>query len=182
MTIDQSFFARSALEVARELIGVELTFKGVGGIIVETEAYLPDDPASHSYIGQRPRNMSMWAGPGSAYVYLIYGVHYCLNIACLPGSAVLIRALEPRSGISLMHRRRKLKDIKMLCSGPGKLAQALSINRKHDGMTIVEKPFSVVAPTAPHTIITGPRIGITKATHQPWRFGLQDSRFLSQKF
>lgn len=179
---DRAFFARSALDVADAMIGLELTLDGVGGIIVETEAYLRDDPASHSFRGPTARNASMFAGPATSYVYLIYGMHWCLNAACLPGSAVLIRALEPTRGIDTMRERRGVSSLRQLCSGPGKLAQALGINRSHDGLPLIEEPF-VLRPcrTSPPRV-TGPRIGIRHATHLPWRFGAAHSPYVSRRF
>ena len=167
--------------MARALIGIDLLYDGVGGRIVETEAYLADDPASHSFIGPRTRNRSMWGKPGTAYVYLIYGMHYCLNIVCEPGTAVLIRALEPAHGISTMQQRRRLDDVRKLCSGPGRLAQALGIALQQDGLDMLARPFRLTMIESDHQIAIGTRIGITKAAEQPWRFGLKDSAFLSKK-
>lgn len=179
---DKSFFARNALEVAAALIGVELTLDGVGGIIVETEAYLPDDPASHSFAGKTMRNASMFAGPATSYVYRIYGLHWCLNAACLPGSAVLIRALEPTRGMAIMQERRGTTDLRQLCSGPAKLAQALGITRAHDGLALTEAPFALEVGRAMPPLISGPRIGISRAADLPWRFGEAGSRYLSRRF
>ena len=179
---DKSFFARSALDVAAAMIGLELTFDGVGGIIVETEAYLPDDPASHSFKGPTARNASMFAGPGTSYIYLIYGLHWCLNAACLPGSAVLIRALEPTQGLDRMQERRGTRDLRLLCSGPAKLAQALGLTRAHDGTSVIEAPFTLKAPLDRPPLVTGPRIGISRAADRPWRFGKANSPYLSRRF
>jgi DNA-3-methyladenine glycosylase len=179
--LNRSFFARNAVDVARAMIGMELRLDNVGGMIVETEAYLADDPASHSFIGKRTRNRSMWGEPGTAYVYLIYGMHLCLNIVCQPGSAVLIRALEPRHGIKTMQQRRGVEDVRKLCSGPGRLAQALGIQPHHDGMDTLARPFRLAAIASDHDVAIGKRIGISKAADQPWRFGLKASPFLSKK-
>jgi DNA-3-methyladenine glycosylase len=175
-------FDRPALELAPELIGAVLLVDGVGGRIVEVEAYRPDDPASHSFSGPTPRNASMFAGPGRAYVYRSYGIHWCLNFTAWRGSAVLIRALEPLAGLELMAERRGASDPRLLCSGPGRLSQALGITRELDGLMLDQPPFAVSAAEATVEIVTGPRIGITKAMDEPWRFGLSGSRFVSRPF
>jgi DNA-3-methyladenine glycosylase len=180
--LEADFFARSALEVAPALIGIELACKGASGLIVETEAYLADDPAAHSYRGPTPRNRSMFGPPGRAYVYHIYGVHWCLNAVCLPGTAVLIRALEPLSGLAAMRRRRGRKDARLLCAGPGRLCQALGIDRRHDGLPLTEPPFALRHGATEVALAIGKRIGITRAIDQPWRFGLKDSPYLSRRF
>jgi DNA-3-methyladenine glycosylase len=179
---DVSFFARGAVEVAADLIGAEFTVSGVGGIIVETEAYLPDDAASHSFSGTTPRNRAMFGPPAHAYVYLSYGLHWCLNFVCLPGSAVLIRALEPKRGIETMQARRGVREERLLCSGPGRVGQALAINREQDGLPLSEKPFRLSLPVKRPPISAGVRVGITKAVDHPWRFGLANSPFVSRKF
>jgi DNA-3-methyladenine glycosylase len=179
---DEGFFARDAVTVAREMIGMMLTLDGSGGLIVETEAYLGDDPASHSYRGETKRNRSMFGAPGRAYVYRIYGMHWCLNAVCLKGSAVLIRALQPLEGLVPMAERRGTGNPRLLCSGPGRLAQAMGIDSRHDGMPLFAEPFTLKAPVTSHRLSTGPRIGISKATEQPWRFGLEGSPFLSKAF
>jgi len=176
------FHSRSE-DAARALIGWTLTMDGVGGRIVETEAYHPEDPASHSFSGPTSRNAVMFGPVGHIYVYRSYGIHWCMNLVCGdgPGSAVLIRALEPTVGLDQMRERRGTDDVRRLCSGPGKLCQALGVTRAHDGLAVDTPPFALT-PGGPAGIITGPRIGITKAAHVPWRFGEAGSRFLSRPF
>ncbi len=180
--MEPSFFERDASIVAPELIGAELHVDGAGGIIVETEAYEPDDPASHSFRGESPRNRAMFGPAGRAYVYRSYGIHWCLNFVCRPGSAVLIRALQPLSGLSEMEGRRGRNDPLLLCSGPGRLCQALGITIDHDGMSLFEEPFRLKEAEVPALVSTGPRIGISQATDRPWRFGLQGSAYVSKRF
>lgn len=175
------FFARDALTVAADMLGLELSFGETGGIIVETEAYLPGDPASHSFRGPSPRNRSMFGSPGHAYVYLIYGLHWCLNAVCLPGSAVLIRALQPTRGLGLMRQRRGTEDARRLCNGPARLCQALGIAKEQDGLPLDVAPFVLRRALENPTLVTSPRIGITKAADQPWRFCLKGSHYLSRK-
>ncbi|WP_244530127.1 DNA-3-methyladenine glycosylase [Rhizobium sp. NFR07] len=177
-----TFFSRPATTVARDLIGVELEFDGSAGIIVETEAYERDDPASHSFRGESPRTRTMFGPPGHAYVYRSYGIHWCLNFVCLPGSAVLIRALQPVSGIAEMEARRGRNDPLLLCSGPGRLCQALGVTVAHDGLSLFAPPFRLAAPEVSPLVVTGPRIGITRAVEHPWRFGLEGSAYLSKRF
>ncbi len=181
----RSFFARPVHDVAPELIGATLTVGGAGGIIVEVEAYHHSDPAAHSYIGETERNRVMFGPPGFAYVYRSYGIHWCLNFVCEvkgSASAVLIRALEPTQGLSLMRRRRGLSKTHALCSGPGKLAQALGVSLKHNGLPLDRPPFELRARENKPEIVTGPRIGITKAVDHRWRYGLKGSGFLSRPF
>ena len=173
---------RPSLELARELIGATLLVDGVGGVIVETEAYRPDDPASHSYAGPTARNAAMFGPPGRAYVYRSYGIHWCMNVVGHSGSAVLLRAIEPTTGIEVMRARRGVDDVRALCSGPGKLCQALGISREHDGAPLDAPPFELAPRTRRPSIVVGPRIGITKAMEQPWRFGVKGSPYVSRRF
>jgi DNA-3-methyladenine glycosylase len=180
-----AFFARSVLEVAPDLIGATMLVNGVGGIIVEIEAYHHTEPAAHSFRGPTPRNAVMFGPPGFTYVYRSYGIHWCINFVCEKqgsASAVLIRALEPTHGIAAMRRRRHLDDERSLCSGPGKLTEALDITDKHNGFALDAPPFALHARTIRPEIATGVRIGITKAVELPWRYGLKGSRFLSKPF
>lgn len=181
----QDFFARSVHKVAPDLIGATVLFNGVGGVIVEVEAYHFSDPAAHSYIGPTERNAVMFGPPGYLYVYRSYGIHWCMNFVCEPdgvAGAVLIRALQPVEGLAAMRRRRGVSEERQLCSGPGKLCQALGITRAHNAFALDKKPFQLFARTGPACVVTGPRIGITKAADKPWRYGLKDSRFLSKPF
>ena len=178
------FYARPVLDLARELIGCALTVDGVGGLIVETEAYHAGDPASHSFAGPTSRNAAMWGPAGHAYIYRIYGIHWCLNVVGgdEPGAAVLIRALEPTHGLDLMRARRGVADARALCSGPGKLAQALGVTGTFDGRALDAPPFALTPRERDVAIVTGPRIGITKAADELWRFGLAGSHYLSRPF
>lgn len=180
--LDACWFTRGAVEAARDLIGVELTVDGVGGVIVETEAYEANDPASHSYRGPSARNAAMFGPPGTAYIYRSYGLHWCLNAVCLPGSAVLIRALAPTCELDVMRGRRGVEDEARLCAGPGRLTQALGIDLTFNGMPLDRPPFRLAGPASPVAVVSGPRIGITKAADLPWRFGLSGSRYLSRPF
>lgn len=178
-------FIGNSDELARELIGAVLLVEGVGGRIVETEAYDRTDPASHSYSGPTPRNEAMFGPPGRAYVYRSYGIHWCLNFVCREkdhGAGVLIRAIEPLEGIDAMRARRGLDDVRLLCSGPGRVGQALGITRDLNGTRLDRPPFKVFAREDDYPIACGPRIGITKAMEVHWRFGLAGSRFLSRRF
>jgi DNA-3-methyladenine glycosylase len=181
----RSFFARSVHKVAPELIGATLLVDGVGGVIVEVEAYHHTDPAAHSYRGPTERNAVMFGAPGVAYVYRSYGIHWCLNFVCEQegsASAVLIRALEPRQGLGLMRRRRGMSDERALCSGPGKLCEALGVTIKHNGLPLDRAPFDLRAREGKPEVVIGARIGISKAVEQPWRYGLKGSPYLSKPF
>jgi DNA-3-methyladenine glycosylase len=181
--IGRDFFARSVHQVAPDLIGVTFLCDRVGGVIVEVEAYDHEDPAAHGYGGRTARNASMFGQPGHAYVYRSYGIHWCVNLVCEEegsASAVLIRALEPTRGSDVMRERRKVDDVRALCSGPGKLTQALAITGAHDGLPLDRPPFELVAREVEPEIVRGPRIGISKAVDQPWRYGLAGSRYLSR--
>ena len=180
--LNHEFFERDAVDVVRELIGVELLVAGVGGWIIETEAYTPDDPASHSHRGRTARNATMFGPPGRAYVYRSYGLHWCLNAVCRPGSAVLLRAIEPICGVDVMRARRSVDSMRLLASGPGRLCQALAIDRTYDGASLFETPFRLGAARPDLEVICGPRVGITRATTNPWRFGLAGSPYLSCRF
>ena len=183
--LNASFFARSVHDVAPELIGATLLFDGVGGRIVEVEAYHHTDPAAHSFNGPTPRNAVMFGPPGFAYVYRSYGIHWCLNFVCEPqgsASAILIRALEPLESVAKMRRRRGLKDERLLCSGPGRVCEALGISIVHNGLRLDRPPFKLIARSEKPEIAAGVRIGITKAAELPWRYGLAGSRFLSKPF
>lgn len=179
-TLPASFFSRPAPDVARDLIGVTLLVDGVGGPLVEVEAYDEADPASHSFKGPTPRNAAMFGPPGHAYVYRIYGIHWCLNFVCQPGSAVLIRALEPLHGLAEMRARRGGPGERQLCSGPGRLCQALGVSMAQNGLSLDLPPFDLLPAEASHDVATGPRIGITKGVETPWRFARRGSPFLSR--
>ncbi|MEK1894574.1 MAG: DNA-3-methyladenine glycosylase [Rhizobium sp.] len=177
----QRFFERDAIAVARDLLGCHLNVGDVGGRITETEAYFPDDEASHSFRGPTQRNGAMFGRPGNVYIYRIYGMYWCLNFVCTTGSAVLIRAIEPAAGITTMTERRGSDVLTQLCSGPGKLCQALGIDLSLNDRLLDRPPFSIT-PSAPIEIVAGKRIGITKNAEAPWRFGISGSRYLSRPF
>jgi DNA-3-methyladenine glycosylase len=181
----RGFFDRSVHAVAPDLIGATLLFNGVGGVIVEVEAYHQTDPAAHSFGGRTERNAVMFGPPGYAYVYRSYGIHWCLNFVCEPegvASAVLIRALAPTRGLAAMRRRRGVADERLLCSGPGRLAEALGITDAQYGLPLDRPPFEILRRTDAVEIAIGQRIGLTKAIERPWRFGLKGSRFVSKPF
>jgi DNA-3-methyladenine glycosylase len=183
--LKRAFFARSVHEVAPDLIGATLLVNGVGGVIVELEAYHHTDPAAHSFNGPTPRNAVMFGPGGSVYVYRSYGIHWCVNFVCEregSASAVLIRALEPTQGIAAMRRRRGVQEARSLCSGPGKLTEALGITHAHNGLALDLPPFALYARIGTIEVATGVRIGITKAVELPWRYGLKGSKFLSKPF
>jgi len=171
--------------VARRLIGSTLLIGGVGGVIVETEAYDEAEEASHAYGGVRPRSAALFGPPGRAYIYRSYGLHWCLNFVCREeghGAGVLIRALEPTTGIAKMIARRGLEDPRLLCSGPGRLCQALAVTDALLCKRLDRPPFRLIAGELKPVVAVGLRIGITKAVSTPWRFGLKGSRFLSKPF
>ena len=171
--------------LAQQLIGTFFSFRGTGGIIVETEAYDEADPASHSFGGKTPRNAVMFGPPGHLYVYRSYGIHWCVNVVCCPsgqGAAVLIRAIKPVKGIPLMQKRRAMTDVRLLCSGPGRLCQALGITGSDNGLSLDSLSCRIEPSPHPVTIVSGPRIGISRAKETPWRFGLAGSPFLSRTF
>jgi DNA-3-methyladenine glycosylase len=179
----RSFFARSVHEVAPDLIGVTLLVDGVGGRIVEVEAYDQEDPASHGHRGRTARNEAMFGPPGHAYVYRSYGIHWCLNLVCAAEGvpeAALIRALEPTAGLDVQRRRRGVEDVLALCSGPGKLCQALGVTREQDGLPLDRKPFRLEERAQPPQIVTAPRVGLTRATELSWRYLERDSPFPSR--
>jgi DNA-3-methyladenine glycosylase len=184
--LTEAFFDRSVHEVARDLIGCSLRVGGVGGVIVEVESYHADDPACHAYVGRTDRNAVLFDRPGLAYVYFSYGVHNLLNAVCeSPGSAaaVLIRALEPAWGVDRMRERRGRGEARALCSGPGKLTEALGVDLRHNGTSLLAPPFELGARTGPWEVVevaTAPRVGISRGAEYPWRFCAADSRFLSR--
>jgi DNA-3-methyladenine glycosylase len=183
MRLPAAFFARSVHAVAPELLGVELLVDGVGGPIVEVEAYDGEDPASHGFRGPTPRNASMFGPPGHAYVYRSYGIHWCLNLVCEEegrAAAVLLRALRPEHGLEEMRARRGVEREQLLCAGPGRLCQALAVTREHDGLALDAAPFELRARAAEPPIAAGPRIGISVAREAPWRYTIAGSRWLSR--
>jgi DNA-3-methyladenine glycosylase len=181
-------FSAPSHQVARRLIGVTLLIDGVGGRIVETEAYDRDDPASHSFNGPTPRNAAMFGPPGRAYVYRSYGIHWCLNFVCREeghGAGVLIRAIEPTAGLERMRARRGLEDTHLLCAGPGRVGQALAVDASFNGLPLDAPPFQLLpAPEGQPDVQVdvGPRIGISKAVELAWRFGERGSKYLSRRF
>jgi DNA-3-methyladenine glycosylase len=183
--LQRSFFARSVHEVAPDLIGATLLVNGVGGVIVEVEAYHHTEPAAHSFRGPTPRNQVMFGPPGFSYVYRSYGIHWCVNFVCEKAgsaSAVLIRALEPTHGLAAMRRRRGIEDERALCSGPGKLCEALGITIQTSELPLDQPPFALHARVGKPEVVAGIRIGITKAVDLPWRYGLKGSKFVSKPF
>ena len=183
--LTRSFFNRSVLEVAPDLIGATLLVDGVGGRLVEVEAYHHTDSAAHSFRGMTGRNAVMFGPPGYAYIYRSYGIHWCLNFVCEPAgsaSAVLIRAIEPTAGLPLMRRRRGTADERLLCSGPGRLCEAMRVTDRHYGLALDAPPFALFARAGKVEVVAGPRIGLTKAIDLPWRYGEKGSRFLSKPF
>jgi DNA-3-methyladenine glycosylase len=183
--LTRRFFDRSVHEVAPELIGATLLVGGVGGTIVEVEAYHHTDPAAHSYRGRTERNAVMFGPAGYAYVYRSYGIHWCLNFVCEgegSAAAVLVRALQPTKGLAAMRQRRGMADERLLCSGPGRLCEALGVTHAHNGLRLDRAPFALYASKGTADVVSGPRIGITKAVERPWRYGLAGSPFLSKPF
>jgi DNA-3-methyladenine glycosylase len=183
--LKRSYFGRSVHDVAPDLIGATLLVNGVGGIIVEVEAYHHTEPAAHSFNGPTPRNLVMFGPPGFSYVYRSYGIHWCMNFVCEKAgsaSAVLIRALEPTHGLAAMRRRRGVEDERALCSGPGKLCEALGITIETSELPLDQPPFALYARIGKADVAAGVRIGITKAADLPWRYGLRGSKFLSKPF
>jgi len=183
--LGRGFFARSVHEVAPELVGSTLLVDGVGGRIVEVEAYDAEDPASHGFRGQTARNRAMFGPAGHAYVYRSYGIHWCLNLVCgregVP-EAVLVRALEPTHGLERMRERRGLEDERLLCAGPGRLCQALGVTAAHDRLALDAPPFALLPAEEGVAVARGPRVGITRAADLPWRYGLAGSSFVSRRF
>jgi DNA-3-methyladenine glycosylase len=183
--LTRTFFDRSVLEVAPELIGATLLVGGIGGVIVELEAYHHTEPAAHSYGGRTSRNAVMFGPAGVAYVYRSYGIHWCLNFVCEgegSAAAVLLRAVQPVKGLAVMRRRRGLSDERLLCSGPGRLCEALAVTHADNGRRLDRPPFALFARPETVKVVTGPRIGISKAVELPWRYGLAGSPFLSKPF
>jgi DNA-3-methyladenine glycosylase len=183
--LKRSFFDRSVHEVAPDLIGATFLFNNVGGVIVEVEAYHHTEPAAHSFRGPTVRNSVMFGPAGFSYVYRSYGIHWCVNFVCEKegsAAAVLIRALEPTHGLAAMRRRRGLDDERALCSGPGKLTEALGITREHNGLALDAPPFALHARKETVDVVSGIRIGLTKAVNLPWRYGLKGSKFVSKPF
>jgi DNA-3-methyladenine glycosylase len=178
----EAFFSRDVTDVAKALLGATVTVGGTGGIITETEAYHPEEPASHAHRGETPRNRAMFLGPAHVYVYRSYGLHWCLNFVCAGNAAVLVRALEPTEGLGTMRERRGVEDHRLLCSGPGKLCEALGVTGTLDGVKLPNPAIGLELPGSTVDIVAGPRIGISKATELRWRFGIAGSRYLSRGF
>ena len=181
--LSRDFFARSVHDVAPELVGCTLLVDGVGGRIVEVEAYDADDPASHGYRGPTARNRAMFGPPGHAYVYRSYGMHWCLNLVCAEEGrpeAALVRALEPLAGVDRMRERRGLEAERLLCSGPGRLCQALGVTGEHDGLALDRRPFELRAAAEAAAVARSARVGITRAAELPWRYVLAGSPYLSR--
>ena len=180
MSFPQQIVGLDAVALARRLIGATLVVRGAGGLVIETEAYGRDDPASHSFRGPTRRNASMFGPAGHAYVYRSYGIHLCLNVVARPGEAVLIRALAPTAGLDLMRTRRRGSP--QLCSGPGRLAEALGVRIEDDAAPFDGTDLSLTLPSAAPELLAGPRIGISRAQDLPWRFGLAGAQGLSRPF
>jgi DNA-3-methyladenine glycosylase len=179
----EELLAGSVHDVARGLLGWTILRDGVGGRIVEVEAYAPEDPASHAFRGRTPRNGSMFAAPGTLYVYRSYGIHWCVNVACEPdgtGAAVLLRALEPTAGLDEMRARRGTSNDRNLCSGPGKLTQALGITAADDGLMLGAAPYLLEPPLLEPAVVTTPRVGLTKAVDVPWRYLIRGTEWASR--
>jgi DNA-3-methyladenine glycosylase len=169
--------------VTPDLVGTRLLVDGVGGLVVEVEAYAANDPASHAFRGRTPRNGAMFGPPGRAYVYRSYGIHWCLCLVCGDdgvAEAALVRALEPLARLEVMATRRGLDDPHLLCSGPGRLCEALAVTGAHDGLALDRAPFELRAREGEIEVVAGPRIGLTRAVESPWRYVLRGSRFLSR--
>jgi DNA-3-methyladenine glycosylase len=182
--LSREFFARSVHDVAPDVIGCTLLVDGVGGPIVEVEAYDGDDPASHGFRGRTARNAAMFGPPGHAYVYRSYGIHWCLNLVCGAegvAEAVLVRALEPAHGLDRMRERRGISELRLLCAGPGRLCEALAVTGAHDGLPLDEPPFELLRRLDSVPVATGPRVGISRAAELDWRYGLAGSPFLSRR-
>ena len=183
--LDEAFFARPVAQVAPELLGCVIEVGDLGGEIVEVERYQQDDPASHSFRGPTPRAAVMFGPPGRLYVYRSYGVHWCANVVCEPegyGAAVLLRAIAPTRGLDVMRERRGTADERKLCSGPGRLCEAFGIDGSMNASVLGRGPVRVFAGTHVADVVVGPRIGISVATDQPWRFGIAGSPHLSRPF
>jgi DNA-3-methyladenine glycosylase len=183
LTLSHAFYDRPVVEVAQALLGCVVRHGETAGVIVETEAYHMSEPACHAYVGLTARTSTLFGPPGRAYVYRSYGIHALLNAVCEPegvGAAVLIRALEPLAGLEIMRARRGVDD---LCSGPGKLTQALGVTLEDNGSDLSVGPVVVEAPPpgwSSFEVVAGTRIGITKAAELPWRFVVAGNRSVSR--